>query len=468
MENHGEIKTNERHMLPVILALSLPTMLEQLLQTAVQYIDTAMVGSLGTSATAAVGATSTVSWLVGSTVSAIGVGFLAFISQHIGAGEEEKARKASGQAVLAVIVAGVFFTLVTTLLSGQIPVWMSVDEPIRDMASEYFLILYSPMLFRTASIIFGTVLRSAGDTKTPMLVGIGVNVINIVLNFFLIYPTRELEIFENIFTIYGADLGVNGAALASAFSYIFGGIAITIALWKHKTISPKGQSLKPDIGILKSCFKVAVPNMFQRFATSLGYVVFASMINSLGETSAAAHTIANTVESLFYIPGYGMQTASAALAGNAWGARDKDRLKRLTKTIIPLEVILMVVSGGLLFIFAPQLMSLFSKDKDVIELGGTVLRMVAISEPFYGVPIVIEGIMQGLGKTVVPFIFSVLGMWCVRIAGTFVFTQIMSGGLIEAWGCMIGHNLVLFIMFVAYFISGKWNPFRTEKNYKKI
>ncbi len=463
MENHGETKTSERRMLPVILALSLPTMLEQLLQTAVQYIDTAMVGSLGTSATAAVGATSTVSWLVGSTISAIGVGFLAFISQHIGAGEEEKARKASGQAVLAVIAAGIFFTLITTLLSGQIPVWMSVDEPIRDMASEYFLILYSPMLFRTASIIFGTVLRSAGDTKTPMLVGIGVNVINIVLNFFLIYPTREIEIFGNIITVYGADFGVNGAALASAFSYIFGGIAITIALWKHKTISPKGQSLKPNIGILKSCFKVAVPNMFQRFATSLGYVVFASMINSLGETSAAAHTIANTVESLFYIPGYGMQTASAALAGNAWGARDKNRLKRLTKTIIPLEVILMVVSGGLLFIFAPQLMSLFSKDKEVIELGGKVLRMVAVSEPFYGVPIVIEGIMQGLGKTVVPFVFSVLGMWCVRIAGTFVFTQVMSGGLIEAWGCMIGHNLVLFIMFVAYFISGKWDPFRAEK-----
>ncbi len=455
-------------MLPVILALSLPTMLEQLLQTAVQYIDTAMVGSLGTSATAAVGATSTVSWLVGSTVSAIGVGFLAFISQRIGAGKEDEARKASGQAVLAVIAAGVFFTLITTLLSGQIPVWMSVDEQIRDTASEYFLILYSPMLFRTASIIFGTVLRAAGDTKTPMLVGIGVNVINIVLNFFLIYPTRELEIFGSVFKIYGADFGVNGAALASAFSYIFGGIAITIALWKHKTVSPKGQSLKPDTGILKSCFKVAVPNMFQRFATSLGYVVFASMINSLGETSAAAHTIANTVESLFYIPGYGMQTASAALAGNAWGARDKDRLKRLTKTIMPLEVILMVVSGGLLFIFAPQLMSLFSKDKEVIELGGAVLRMVAISEPFYGVPIVIEGIMQGLGKTVVPFVFSVLGMWCVRIAGTFIFTQLMSGGLIEAWGCMIGHNLVLFVMFVVYFISGKWDPFRAEKNCKKF
>lgn len=452
-------------MLPIILALSLPTMLEQLLQTAVQYIDTAMVGSLGTSATAAVGATSTVSWLVGSTISAIGVGFLAFISQHIGAGEEEKARKASGQAVLAVIVSGVFFTVLTTLLSGYIPVWMSVDENIRDIAARYFLILYLPMLFRTASIIFGTVLRAAGDTKTPMLVGVGVNVLNVVLNFFLIYPTRTFVLFGRTITVIGADMGIDGAAAASAASYVFGGIMITIALWRHKKISPKGQSLKPDKVIIKACLRVAMPNMLQRFATSLGYVVFASMINSLGETSAAAHTIANTVESLFYIPGYGMQTASAALSGFAYGAKDENRLRCLVKTIMPLEVLLMIVSGGLLFIFAPQLMSLFSKDSAVIGLGSTVLRMVAVSEPFYGVPIVIEGILQGLGKTVVPFICSVIGMWCVRIAGTFVFTQLISGGLVEAWGCMIGHNIVLFVMFVAYFASGKWNPFgKLKKN----
>ena len=462
-EKNMSSAVSTRKMLPVILALSLPTMLEQLMQTAVQYIDTAMVGSLGTSATAAVGATSTVSWLVGSTISAIGVGFLAFISQHIGAGEEESARKASGQAVLAVIAAGVFFTLITTLLSGQIPVWMSVDENIRDMAARYFLILYSPMMFRTASIIFGTVLRAAGDTKTPMLVGVGVNVINIVLNFFLIYPTRKFNLFGQAITVLGADMGIDGAAIASAASYVFGGIMITVALFRHKKISPKNQSLRPDRVIIRACLKVAIPNMFQRFATSLGYVVFASMINSLGETSAAAHTIANTVESLFYIPGYGMQTASAALSGFAYGAKDEIRLKRLVKTIIPLEVLLMIVSGGLLFIFAPQLMSLFSKDGAVIALGSTVLRMVAVSEPFYGVPIVIEGILQGLGKTVVPFIFSVMGMWCVRIAGTFVFTQIAAGGLVEAWGCMIGHNLVLFIMFVAYFSSGKWNPFRNPK-----
>lgn len=438
-------------MLRVILTLSVPTMLEQLLQTAVQYIDTAMVGSLGTHATAAVGATTTVNWLISSTISAIGVGFLAFISQSFGAENKEKARKAAAQAVTAVIAVGILFTVLTVSLSGAIPVWMRVDAEIQGMASRYFLILYIPMLFRTASIIFGTVLRASGDTKTPMQVGIIVNLINIALNFLLIYPTRTITIFGNSFVVKGAGLGIEGAAAASAVSYIFGGIAITVMLWKHKEISPKGKSIRPDMSVLKPCLRVAFPNMLQRFATSLGYVAFASMINALGETATAAHTIANTVESLFYIPGYGMQTAAAALSGNAYGAGDKNRLKRLSKTIIPLEVGLMIISGGLLFIFAPELMKLFSKDSEVISLGAAVLCMVAVSEPFYGVPIVIEGMMQGQGKTVAPFIFNVLGMWCVRIVGTFICTNYFGGGLKSAWGCMIAHNLLLFILFTAHF-----------------
>lgn len=445
-------------MLPAIVSLAWPTVLEELMQTAVQYIDTAMVGSLGKQATAAVGSTGTVSWLVGSTVSAIGVGFLAYISQAMGAGQNDKAKKASGQAVMAVIAVGLLFTALTMSLSGVIPVWMQVDVNIREMASRYFMILYSPMLFRTASIIFGTVLRSVGDTKSPMVAGIFVNIINIVLNFFLIYPTRVISLFGAKFTVYGAGWGIDGAAAASAIAYTVGGIIITVTLWRHVTISPKGQRLRPDAAILKPCLKVALPNMFQRFATSLGYVAFASMINSLGETATAAHTIANTVESAFYIPGYGMQTAAATLSGNACGAKDKERLSGLAKVTVPLVVILMILSGGLLFLFAPQLMGLFSDDGEVISLGVAVLRMVAVSEPFYGVPIVVEGIMQGAGKTVTPFVFNVIGMWCVRIVGTFICTQLLGLGLIAAWGCMIGHNVLLFVMFIVHYATGRWKP----------
>lgn len=456
-------KSHALAMLPAIVSLAWPTVLEQFMQTAVQYIDTAMVGSLGKQATAAVGSTGTVSWLVGSTVSAIAVGFLAYISQAMGAGRNDDAKKASGQAVMAVIAVGLLFTALTMSLSGVIPVWMQVDVNIREPASRYFMILYSPMLFRTASIIFGTVLRSVGDTKSPMIAGIFVNVINIVLNFILIYPTRLVSVFGKELTVYGAGWEIEGAAAASAVAYTVGGIIITVTLWRHKEISPKGQKLFPDLTILNPCLKVAIPNMLQRFATSLGYVAFASMINSLGETATAAHTIANTVESAFYIPGYGMQTAAATLSGNACGAKDKERLSGLARVTIPLVVILMILSGGLLFLFAPQLMSLFSDDAEVIALGTTVLRMVAVSEPFYGVPIVVEGIMQGAGKTVTPFIFNVLGMWCVRIVGTFFCTQILGYGLVSAWACMIGHNILLFVLFIVHYATGRWKPEYMEK-----
>ena len=313
----------DRTMLAAIFTLAWPTMLEQLTQTAVQYIDTAMVGSLGTAATAAVGATSTVNWMIGSVVSAVGVGFLAFIARQFGAGRPDRARQASAQACLAALVLGTLLTVLTLAAAGQVPVWT--------------------MLFRTASILFGMVLRSAGDSRTPMRVGLVVNGLNVTLNFLLIYPARTVSLAGLTVRIPGAGLGVEGAAWASAAAFVYGGIALSIALWRHPAVSPRGCRFRPDREVLRACGRVALPNLGQRLATTLGYVVFASMINSLGGVSTAAHTVANTVESLFYIPGYGMQTAAATLSGNAYGARDHDRLKRLGGTVIRLELALMIV-----------------------------------------------------------------------------------------------------------------------------
>ena len=456
-------KAFNRSLLISIITLAWPTMLQELLQTAVQYIDTAMVGTLGTAATAAVGATTTINWLVNSTVSAVGIGFLALISQAYGAGDKGLAKRASSQAVLLTIISGVLFTALCLGLSSFVPIWMQVEPEIRNMAAMYFFILYSPMLFRAAIIIFGTVLRAVGDTKTPMIVGLFVNIINVILNFLLIYPTRVVELFGFKLTRFGAGWGVLGAAAASAIAFVFGGIAITVRYFKHPEVSPKGQSFKFDMSILKPCFRVALPNALQRFGTCMGYVAFAAMVNSLGEVSTAAHTIANTVESAFYIPGYGMQAAAATLAGNALGAEDQGRIRALCRMLIIIEVVLMIISGGLLFIFAPKMMTLFSKDSLVIALGTTVLRMVALSEPFFGVSIIVEGMMQGMGKTVMPFIANILGMWGVRILGTFICTQIFDYGLVSAWGCMILHNLMLFMMFAVYLVSGRYNPLNKRK-----
>ncbi len=463
------LKTKLKHsiqwgLLPTIFALAWPTMLEQLMQTAVQYIDTAMVGSLGTDATAAVGATTTVNWLLGSTISALGVGFLSYVAQACGAGDKKLAARASSQAVLAVLISGSLFTILALSLSGLVPVWMQVDPSLQALSSRYFFILYTPMLARAATIIFGTLLRAAGDTKTPMRAGILVNAVNVILNFFLIYPTRTISVFGLSMTMPGAGWGVTGAAVASAAAFLLGGVCITIVFFRHPVISPRGYSFRPDWSVLRPCLRVALPNMFQRFGTSLGYVAFAAMINSLGEISTAAHTIANTVESAFYIPGYGMQTASATLAGNALGARDRQRMQDLARLILWIEVLLMIVSGGLLFAFAPNMIRIFSKSTEVIALGAIVLRMVAVSEPFFGVSIVLEGMMFGVGQTVKPFVYNIIGMWGLRIVGTFICTQILDFGLVGAWACMIAHNLLLFVLFLINYLRGRWNPLNAEQS----
>ena len=445
-----------------IMALAWPTIVEQVMQTAVQYIDTAMVGALGTQATAAVGATGTVGWLVVSSFSALGVGFLALIARACGGGDTAAAKRAAAQAALVTLAAGLLFTVICTAVSGMVPVWMQVDPAIQKLAGTYFFIIYLPMLPRAASMLFGTILRAAGDTKTPMKVGIIVNCINVVLNFLLIYETRTVTLLGISFTVPGAGWGVIGAAAASALSFVWGGLHITWVLWKHPMVSPKGMSLKPDMGVLKPCFKIAFPNMLQRFGTSLGFVVFAAMINALGEVSTAAHTIANTVESAFYIPGYGMQTAAATLAGNAYGAGDRERMKSLANMFLPIEIVLMVLSGAALFFSAPALMSIFTRSPEVIGLGSTVLRMVAVSEPFYGVSIIVEGLMMGVGKTRAPFVYNITGMWCIRIVGTFLCTRVFGLGLISAWACMIAHNMLLFFLYLITYIRGTWNPLNAE------
>ena len=462
----GLRKEKAHNMTATILSLAGPTMLEQLMQTGVQYVDTAMVGSLGTQATAAVGSTGTVNWMINSTVSAVGVGFLAYISRALGEGDREKARAASAQSVLMVLIVGFLFTAVSLLLSGYIPVWMQVEPQTRTLAGQYFFIIYSPMLFRTASIIFGTVLRAAGDSKTPMKVGLFVNAVNVTLNFFLIYPVRRIRMWNWLITIPGAGWGIYGAAAASAVAFAVGGLCMTVALWRHPAISPRGQQIRPAWSILRPCLLVALPNGLQRFGISFGYVVFASMINSLGDTATAAHTIANTVESAFYIPGYGMQTAAATLTGNALGEGDREKLKKLGRSILRIEILLMLLSGGLLFLLAPGMVGLFSKQEQVIILGTVVLRMVALSEPFYGISIIIEGMLQGMGRTMYPFAVNIVGMWLVRILGTFICTQLLGMGLVSAWACMIAHNLLLSLIYSAFYGTGWWDPFEKQGKIK--
>lgn len=451
-------KFSRKAALLAIFTLAWPTVLEQILTTAVSYVDTAMVGHLGADASAAIGCTMTVNWMIGSSVSALAIGFLAYISRAIGARQEDMARRASAQAVSLALVVGALLTAIILPLARFVPGWVNTDAHIRDVAGKYFFIIYLPMIFRCFSIMFGTVLRASGDTRTPMFVNTFTNLVNVVLNFLLIYETRTLTLFGLTLRLPGAGLNVIGAAIASAVAFTVGGTWMALALYKNPLISPRGCSLKPDRAILRPCFVVALPAALQRFATSFGYVAFSGMINPLGAISTAAHSIANTAESAFYIPGYGMQAAASTLIGNCYGERNPEKMRAITRMLLVIEVLVMILSGACLFFGAPYVMGFFTPDQEVIRMGAKVLMMVALSEPVYGIAIIIEGIFNGVGDTMHTFIFNVIGMWGVRILGTYIFVSRLGMGLTAAWGCMIAHNIALGAMLSVRFVRGHWNP----------
>ncbi len=439
-----------------IFYLSWPAVVEQALQTLVQYIDTAMVGRLGAHASAAVGLTGTMTWLVNAPLFAMGIGVLSSIAESVGAGEKEKARQYGIQSLYFAAVLGLFLGALMVGISPFLPRWLGAEPQLYRDASLYFGIICAPMLFRAFSIILASVMRGAGDTRSPMRANLLMNLTNLILNFFLIYDTRAVSLGGLTVRIPGAGLGVVGAALGTAVSYCAGGVFMAVVYWKNPLLSPKGCSLRLERTLAAKCLRIGAPVALERISACLGQVVFTSLVTRLGTLALATHSIAITAEQAFYIPGYGMQAAASTMAGNALGKRDEREFRQVTKTVAAIAVFLMTVTGALLFAFPGGMMSLFTEDAQVIAGGVLVLRIVAVSEPMFAALIIFEGVFNGIGDTRAAFVFSLISMWGVRIAGTCLCVLVLHAGLELVWVCMVADNVTRCLLLGHRFRRGSW------------
>lgn len=417
---------DNRDILRTLVALSIPTLLEEVLRTLLQYVDTAMVGRLGEQATAAVSVTTTITWLVNSISFAASVAVLALISRAVGSGNEKLVQKIAQQALLLTAVFGIVTGGISIILSPYIPVWMGAEEAVRKPASVYFTIVSILMLFRSATIILGAAIRGTKDTKTPMLINAGSNLLNAVLNYFLIYT---------------AGLGVAGAAIASAISYTLAGILMFVAYRRNRQLRWEWNSFRAEKNLLKECAGIGVPVLGTNMASCLGYVVFAGLVSGMGTTIFAAHSIAVTAETLFYIPGYGLRTATSTLVGISLGENNKRKLRTVSKLSILLTVGMMCISGVILYLVSYPLMCLFTPVPVVVKLGAGMLKLVAFSEPFFGLMVVLEGIYYGMGRTRYAFLVETGSMWGIRILFTFLCVTVWKLDLRAVWYCMIADNV---------------------------
>lgn len=446
MESQG--KFNKR-VYRSLIYLAIPTVIEHIMSTLLQYVDTAMVGHLGENATAAVSTTTTINWLAGSIPYALGIAVLASIAKESGAGNTEKTRKITVCACYLTFICGMTLMLICTFLSPYIPIWMNAKSEIRKSATSYFLIISLSMVFRTAEIVFSAAMRAVKNTKTPMLINLLCNVLNIVLNALLIYKM---------------NLGVNGAAIGSAISYTICGIMMMIFARRQTLLKWERKDFRFDKMRIHGILKIAIPAAGNNIASCLGYVIFAGMVSGMGTAVFAAHSIAVTAEELFYIPGYGLRTASSSLIGNAIGEGD-DRKKNITaKLSIEITIFMMIISGVILFVFARPLMSIFTNSQRVAELGSDMLKMIAFTEPFFGLMIAIEGIFYGMGKTREVFAVETSCMWGIRIVSAFLCTQVWHLSLYAVWRCMIADNVCKAVILLIVYRIGQRQKGMPDRN----
>ena len=429
-----------RRLLRTLLFLSIPTIAEEVLATLLQYVDTAMVGQLGEQATASVSITTNVTWLVNSIAGAIGTAVLVLISKAAGAGDERQVRNLSQQALFLALASGILLEIVSVAFCPYIPVWMGAEPAIQEQASRYFFIISVPLVFRYISTILGAALRAVQNTKTPMLISLAANGLNIILNYLLIYK---------------AELGVDGAAVASAFSYVLSGVLMFLSCRRNSQLRWEFREFSLDAGLLKECASIGTPVLGTSMVSCFGYVVFAGLVSGMGTTVFAAHSIAVTAETIFYVPGYGLRSAASTLIGNARGEGSMKKLKTVGILSVLLTVTIMCVSGIVLFLGAHLLMSLFTPSQPVVELGAEMLRLVALSEPFFGLMVVLEGVFYGLGRTRYAFAVEIIGMWGVRILFTFLCVEYWGFGLRAVWYCMIADNVCKAVLFSVPFLTRK-------------
>lgn len=436
----------------VVLMLSIPSILEQIVVTAMEYIDAAMVGHIGAEATAAIGIVSSSTWLLHGILVGLYNAFSIQIAQYLGADRQQDARGVLRQAMLFNLAAGLAAAAFGIGISGHLPGWLGADVSLQANASAYFAIWSAALPFTMAMGMYTSILRASGDALTPGLISVLVCVLDAIFNFFLINPTRTLWGI----TVWGAGLGVPGAALGTALATVVGGLlALCILLFREGPLCiHKPGSWKITRACIRNLGKVGVPLAAERAALSSAQVLQVRIVSQLGTVAIAANSLGVSAEGLCYMAGYGIQGAAIALIGQAVGAHRKDMAKRFAWLCTLMGMGIMTLTGAGLWIFAPTLMSLFTTDAAVIALGAQVLRIEAWAEPMFGASIVASGAMQGAGDSTSCFVLNIFSMWCIRLTLAFLLAPRL--GLMGVWGAMCCELSIRGLLFLIRLARGKW------------
>ena len=416
--------------LRLTVLLSLPAMVAQISSVAMQIIDAAMLGHLGTKESAAVGLVSTTIWLFGGLCSAFAAGFSVQVAHYVGAEDLRGARNIIRQGLFSGLVFSLLLALIGLFIAPHLPVGLGADKEIHAGASEYFSIVAAALPVLEINMLAAGSLRCSDNIKIPSFLNALMCVLDVIFNYLFIF------VFH---------MGTAGAAYGTFLAY-----AITMSLMIY-FMTAKDQQLRfsldteltgkwnftryiPNKNTMKRAFTIGSPISLERGVMCGAQIAITGIIAPLGSVAIAANTFGINIESVCYMPGYGISEAATTLVGQSLGAKRKDLMRSFAWISVCLGMAIMALMGILMAVFAPEMMQMVTTDNGVVELGAEVLRIEAWAEPMFAASIVAYGAFVGSGKTLVPSLMNLGSIWIVRL--TLALLLAPSMGLQGVWIAM--------------------------------
>lgn len=428
--------------LMLIVSLSLPSMLAQISSVLMFFIDAAMVGRLGAAPSAAIGLVESTTWLFGSITSAAAVGFSVQVAHFVGAGDFVKARQVFRHGLICTQVLSLLIVLAGFLVYRDLPYWLGGGADIARDASLYFLVWVVITPFFQLYNLSASMLKCTGNMLTPSMVSILMCVLDVVFNYLFIF------VFH---------MGVVGAAIGSAVAIVACALIVAWEAMSRNAILAlrrAGESFVWTVSYVVNAAKLAAPIAFQSILMSGAQIVSTMIVAPLGNFSIAANTFAITVESLCYMPGYGIGDAATTLVGQSIGARRIDVCRSFARMTVAMAMGVMAIMGAVMWLFAPEMMALLSPVGEIQALGVAGLRIEAFAEPMFGAAIVSAAVCVGAGDTVHPAAINLLSMWCVRLSLAAWLAD--DYGLPGVWFAMAVELSFRGAVFLAHLARGKW------------
>ncbi len=446
-----------KQQLRLTLALSIPAILANASAVVMQFIDAAMVGQLGADDSASVGLMGTTNWLFEGVLSAFAAGYAVQVAHLLGAKRSVDARQVVRQAIVVCLIFGLMLAGFGLMICRPLPVWLGAQPHIRAHATLYFgtFMLFVP--FFMLDIVASSMLRSSGNMRIPSLLNILMCVLDVVFNFYLIFPTRQITLLDHSMTMPGAGLGVVGAALGTACA----GLVVAMLMMYYLVFRSSELRLTIDRGTFRPTWKtfrkaigISTPMGLQHIMMCSASIVITGIVAPLGSIALAANSFGITAESLCYMSGYGIGDAATTLIGQSLGAGRKRLTRSFAWITVFLGMFIMGVMAIFMYVFATQLMGLMSPVPEVVELGARCLRVEAWSEPLFAAAIICYGVFVGAGYTMVPCGINLVSMWIVRLGLSAIMVKTM--GLYGVWMAMAIELCFRGAVYLIWLSSKRW------------